>query len=267
MRRALSIIFMASLFCVIFSCKVKEDIDYMKNIEQTAIQTSIQTSTSTIQPGDQLVISVSAKDNDVVRPFNQNYSASDISQFSLPSSNLPMQAQTSYTGPTYLVDSKGDILFPVIGVMNTTNKKIEEFRDELQDRLKQYVKNPGVTVRNTNFKVTVLGEVNKAGTYVIPDGQPTTILSVLGMAGDLTIYGLRKTVLVVRNIDGKTTSHYIDLTSAEFFNSPFYYVKQNDVIYVSPNNTKKNSSSFGPQAGIFISIASVVVGLLALLFR
>lgn len=258
---------MASLFCVIFSCKVKEDIDYMKNIEQTAIQTSIQTSTSTIQPGDQLVISVSAKDNDVVRPFNQNYSASDISQFSLPSSNLPMQAQTSYTGPTYLVDSKGDILFPVIGVMNTTNKKIEEFRDELQDRLKQYVKNPGVTVRNTNFKVTVLGEVNKAGTYVIPDGQPTTILSVLGMAGDLTIYGLRKTVLVVRNIDGKTTSHYIDLTSAEFFNSPFYYVKQNDVIYVSPNNTKKNSSSFGPQAGIFISIASVVVGLLALLFR
>jgi polysaccharide export outer membrane protein len=72
MRRALSIVFMASLFCLVFSCKVKEDIDYMKNIEQTAIQTSIQTSTFTIQPGDQLMISISAKDNDVVKPFNQN---------------------------------------------------------------------------------------------------------------------------------------------------------------------------------------------------
>jgi len=267
MRRALSIIFMASLFCVIFSCKVKEDIDYLRNIEQTAIQTSIQTSTFTIQPGDQLVITVSAKDNDVVKPFNQNYSASEISQFSLPSTNLPMQAQSSFTGPTYLVDSKGDIMFPIIGNLSTTNKRIEEFRDELQNRLKQYVKDPGVVVRNTNFKVTVLGEVNRAGTFVIPDGQPTTLLSVLGMAGDLTIYGMRKNVLIVRNIDGKTTSQHIDLTSADFINSPFYYMKQNDVIYISPNNTKKNSSSFGPQTGIFISIASVVVGLLALLFR
>ena len=81
MRRALSIIFMVSLFCVIFSCKTKQDIDYMKNIEQTAINASIQTSTFTIQPGDQLVILISAKDNDVVKPFYQNYSSSEVSQF------------------------------------------------------------------------------------------------------------------------------------------------------------------------------------------
>jgi len=258
---------MVSLFCVIFSCKAKKDIDYMKDIEQTAIQTSIQTSTFTIQPGDQLVITVSAKDNDVVRPFNQNYSSGEISQFSLPSNNLPMQSQSSVAGPTYIVDSQGEILFPIIGKVSTTNKTIEQFRDELKDRLKQYVKDPGVNVRNTNFKVTVLGEVSRAGTYVIPDGQTTTLLSVIGMAGDLTIYGLRKNILIVRNVDGKTTSKYVDITSAEFINSPYYYMKQNDVIYVSPNNTKKNTSSYGPQAGIFISIASVVVGLLALLFR
>ncbi|SHK42133.1 polysaccharide biosynthesis/export family protein [Epilithonimonas mollis] len=267
MRRALSIVFMASLFCIIFSCKVKEDIDYMKNIEQTAIQTSIQTSNFTIQPGDQLVITVSAKDNDVVKPFNQNYSSGEVSQFSLSSSNLPMQAQSSVSGPTYLVDSKGDILFPIIGKLNTNGKTIEQLRDEVKERLKQYVKDPGVIIRNTNFKVTVLGEVSRPGTYVIPDGQSMTVLGVLGMAGDLTIYGQRKNVLVIRNVDGNTTKRYIDLTNAELINSPFYYIKQNDVIYVSPNNTKKNSSAFGPQAGIFISIASVVVGLLALLFR
>lgn len=267
MRRALSIIFMASLFCLIFSCKVKEDIDYMKNIEQTAIQTSIQTSTFTIQPGDQLMISVTAKDNDVVKPFNQNYSSSDISQYSLPSSNLPVQGQLSVTGPSYLVDSKGNIQYPILGELSTSGKTIEQFRDMLRERLKQYVKDPGVNVKNTNFKVTVLGEVNKTGTYLIPDGQSMTILGMLGMAGDLTIYGQRKNLLVIRNIDGNTTKEYIDLTNAELINSPFYYVKQNDVIYVSPNNTRKNSSVYGPQTGIFISIASVVVGLLALLFR
>lgn len=257
---------MASLLFVIFSCKSKQDIDYMKNIEQTAIQTSIQTSTFTIQPGDQLMISVTAKDNDVVKPFNQNYSSSDISQFSLSSSNLPVQGQSSVSGPSYLVDSKGNIQYPILGELSTNGKTIEQFRDLLKERLKQYVKDPGVNVRNTNFKVTVLGEVNKTGTFLIPDGQSMTVWGILGMAGDLTIYGQRK-ILVIRNIDGETTKQYIDLTNAELFNSPYYYVKQNDVIYVSPNRARKSASSYGPETGIWISVASVVVGLLALLFR
>lgn len=249
------------------SCKVKEDIDYMQNIENTAIQTSIQTSTFTIQPGDQLMILVSAKDNSVVKPFNQNYSSSEVSQFSLSSSNLPMQAQSSVSGPTYTVDSKGNIQYPIMGEINTTGKTIEQFRDDLKESLRKYVKDPGVSVRNTNFKVTVLGEVTKPGSFLIPDGQSMTLLSTIGLAGDLTIYGQRKNVLVIRNVDGNTIKGYVDLTDAEFINSPFYYVKQNDVIYVSPNKTKKNSSAFGPQTGVLISIASVVVGLLALLFR
>ena len=137
----------------------------------------------------------------------------------------------------------------------------------VKERLKQYVKDPGVNVRNTNFKVTVLGEVTKTGTFLIPDGQSMSILSILGMAGDLTIYGERQNVLIVRNVDGNTTKEYMDLTNAELFNSPYYYVKQNDVIYVSPNRARKGSSSFGPQTGVYISVASVIVGLLALLFR
>ena len=236
----------------------------MKNIEQIAIDKSIQTSTFTIQPGDQLVILVTAKDNEVTRPFNQNYYSSDVSQYTVPSSNLPIQNQTSISGPTFIVDSKGNIQYPILGELNTAGKSIEVFRDELKEKLKRYIKEPTVNVRNTNFKVTVLGEVNRTGTFLVPDGQAMTVLGVLGMAGDLTIYGQRKNVLLIRNVDGNTTKKYIDLTNGESVN---YYVKQNDVIYVSPNKNRQSQSAYGPQAGIFISIASVVVGLLALLFR
>lgn len=258
---------MAAVFCVIFSCKPRTDIDYMQNIEQVTIDASVQSSNFTIQPGDMLMISVTAKDNEVAKPFNQNYSSSDVSQFSLGSNNLPMQAQSSISGPTYIVDSKGNIQFPILGELSTNGKTIEQFRDDIKELLTRYIKNPGVNIRTTNFKITVLGEVNKPGAYVIPDGQSMSVLGALALAGDLTIYGQRKNVLIVRNVDGATTKQYIDLTDAASFNSPYYYVKQNDVIYVTPNKTRKNSSSYGPQTGIFISIASVVVGLLALLFR
>lgn len=267
MRKILSVILMAAVFCVIFSCKTRTDIDYLQNIEQTAIDASVQSSNFTIQPGDMLMISVTAKDNEVAKPFNQNYSSSDISQYTIPSNNLPMQGQSSISGPTYIVDSKGNIQFPILGELKTGGKTAEQFRDDIKELLTRYIKNPGVNIRTTNFKITVLGEVNKPGAYVIPDGQSMSVLGALGLAGDLTIYGQRKNVLVVRNVDGITTKQYIDLTDAASFNSPYYYVKQNDVIYVTPNKTRKNSSSYGPQTGIFISIASVVVGLLALIFR
>jgi len=261
MRRVLSIVFMAFLLCTIFSCKTKQDIQYVKDIEDVAIKESIRANTSTIQPGDQLAIVVLAKDNEVAKPFNQNYYSTDMSQYSsMPTRNASVE-------PTYIVDGKGDIDFPILGSLNTTNMNVDQFKETLKEKLSKYIKNPGVNIRTVNYKVTVLGEVNRTGTFTIEGGQPTTILNVLGLAGDLTIYGQRKNVLVIRNTDGVTTKQYIDLTSAELFNSPYYYVKQNDVIYVSPNKARQSASSYGPQIGIVISVASVLVGVLALLFR
>jgi len=249
------------LLLVVSSCKPAQDIDYMKNIEDVAIKTSIREYNSTIQPADQLVITVLAKDNEVAKPFNQNYYSTDMSQYStVPSRNAGVE-------PTYLVDSKGNFDFPVLGTLNTTGKTVDQLKDELKASLSKYIKNPGVNIRTTNYRVTVLGEVNRTGTIVIQDGQPTTIWNVIGLAGDLTIYGQRKNVLLIRNVDGETTKHYIDLTDAELLNSPYYYVKQNDVIYVSPNKARKSASSYGPQVGIWISVASVLLGVLALLFR
>lgn len=258
--------YLAFLLLVISCNTEKQNINYLRNIEETALSASQQNSVLTIQPGDELMILVTAKDMDVVGPFNRNYVSGEMTQFSLANTNHTDQTQTS-AGPRYIVDSKGNIDFPVVGDVNTTGKTVEMLRDDLRERISKYVKNPSINIRNNNFKITVLGEVNKPGLYIIPDGQPTSLFSALGMAGDLTIYGERQNVLLIRNTNGETQKQYIDLTDASLINSPYYYMQQNDVLYITPNKTKKNSSSFGPQTAVLISVASVAVGLLAIIFR
>ena len=199
-KKSFIIIFSFVLF-FLSSCTSKKKLDYLQNIESVALEASMKNAKSTIQPNDQLVIMVTAKDMDVVKPFNQNFSSGQILQYSSASNNLPTQNQVSTSGPTYMVDSQGNIEFPVIGKINTENKTTEELRDILKKEISKYVVNPQVSVRNTNYKITVLGEVNRPGTYNIPD-ERTTLLEVLGFAGDLSIYGNREDILVLRNIDG-----------------------------------------------------------------
>ena len=266
MKKSIFVLLINLVFILLNSCTSKKKLDYLQNIESVALEASIQNAKSTIQTGDQLVIMVTAKDMDVVKPFNQNFSSGQILQYSSASNNLPTQNQVSTSGPTYMVDSQGNIEFPVIGKINTENKTTEELRDILKKEISKYVVNPQVSVRNTNYKITVLGEVNRPGTYNIPDAQ-TTLLEVLGLAGDLSIYGNREDILVLRNIDGTMTKERIDLTKADFINSPYFNLKQNDVIIVSPNETKQKTSRLDPNAGIYISVASIVVTILALIFK
>lgn len=254
----------------ILSCNTQKapEYNYMKNIDQIALESSVKNSRSTIQPGDQLVIFVSAKDMDVTKPFNKNYSsASEINQYSMPSSNSQPQ-QMLASGPSYQVDTNGNIDFPVIGMVDTTDLTTEGLRDKLANLLTKYIKNPTVDVKTTNFKVTVGGEVNKPGTFVVPDGN-ATLLSVLGLAGDLTMYGVRQDVLVVRNVDGQMVHGKVDLTSADFINSPFYYLKQNDYIYVAANQTKEKTARLNPNTSLYIGVAgiaaTIVLGVFTLL--
>ncbi|MDC8105134.1 polysaccharide biosynthesis/export family protein [Chryseobacterium sp. PTM-20240506] len=251
-----------------FSCTTRQDINYMKDIDSITLENSIKNSRVDFQPGDQLIITVSAKDMDVVKPFNQNYSsASTVAQYTLPSSNnLPQQVPMS--GPTYVIDTNGDIVFPQIGKISTKNENIETLRTKLTGLISEYVKSPIVDIKLINFKVSVLGEVAKPGTYVIPDGN-TTLLGAIGLAGDLTAYGVRNNILIVRNVDGQISKERIDLTSANFINSPYYYLKQNDVVYVQPNANREKAARVDPNTGLYISVASVIasitVGILALI--
>ena len=124
--------------------------------------------------------------------------------------------------------------------------------------LKEYIINPIINIRIVNFKVTILGEVNKAGTYTITENN-ITVLQALGYAGDLTINGSRKDVLILREVDGVQITKRIDLTSTNWFNSDFYYIKQNDVIVVNPNSNKIKSSGFLGSAGAVMSAISLVL--------
>lgn len=252
--------------CGIFPRESADDsLNYLNNIDSVALRASQNASLSTIQPGDQLVIVVSAKDQDVVKPFNQNFSSGQLVEEAIAGGNMRPQP-TTLTGPTYVVDTQGNIDFPIIGTLNTNGKTLEEFRSVLKRELIRYIKDPVVSIRNTNYKVTVLGEVNKPGQYVITDGN-ATLLNALGLAGDLTMYGKRNDVLVVRNIDGVTTKERINLSNADFINSPYYNLKQGDVIYVSPNKTKEKTARLDPNAGLYISIASIAITIIALIIR
>ncbi len=261
-------LWMAGLL-LIASCKIKEkasELNYMQNVEQIATQAALQNTTSTIQKGDQLMILITAKDMAVVKPFNQNYSSSEISQSSSPGGNTPLEGQISEKGPMYIVDSQGQIDFPVLGVLDTNGKTLVALKDELRNKLSKYILNPSVNIKITNYKVTVLGEVARPGQYTVADGQ-TTLLGAIALAGDLTMYGKRDDILLVRNENGTITKHRIDLKDAQFFNSPYFQVKQGDVIYVGGNQTRDKTSRLDPNMPIYISVAGIVVTILALVFK
>lgn len=258
--KILTIVLASSL---VVSCKVnpnaKNDLNYMQNIEQVAINASAKNSANTIQVGDQLVILITAKDMDVVKPFNQNYSSSELIQTNATAGgNTPNQGATVVSGPTYLVDANGDIDFPILGKLNTAGKTVVEFKDELRTRMTKYVINPTVNVKLTNFKVTILGEVNRQGDYTIVNGQ-ATILNVLGLAGDLTQYGKRDDVLVIRTEDGVVTHGRVNLHDANLINSPYYHLKQGDAVIVSANKVRDISSKQNPNTGIYLTAASIAL--------
>ena len=246
------------------SCAPRAEMNYMKDIDSLVTEQSVRNSSSTIQPGDQLQIAITAEEMDAVAPFNQNLSSN--SQSISTGTYVAERATNTNALPTYLVDTDGNINFPVIGKISAAGLTLDEFTTKMTNEMSKYLYSPVVNVRYTNYKVTVLGQVNKPGTYNIPDGQ-ATLLSALGLAGDLTLYGVRSDVLVVRNVNGEITKETVDLTSADFINSPFYYLKQNDVIYVNGNSFVEKRARLDPNTGIYISVASIVVTVLALIFK
>ncbi|QCX53666.1 polysaccharide biosynthesis/export family protein [Elizabethkingia sp. JS20170427COW] len=259
--------FLLLTFALLSSCKTKNDITYMQNIDEKAVEIFNKNASTLLQSGDRLVIEVSGADQDVVSPFNQNYSSSDVIRYNNSITNSTISTQKStVSGPTYIVNSQGDIDFPIIGKVSVKGETIEQVQEKLIKRVLKYVKNPTINIKLANFKVSVLGEVSKPGQYIIPDGE-ATLLNALAMAGDATIYGLRTNVLIIRNNDGQIEKQRVDITNADFINSPYYHLKQNDVIYISPNKTRQASSIFGQQTSVFISITSILVTIIALIVR
>lgn len=164
----------------------------------------------------------------------------------------------------YLVDDKGFIDFPVLGKILVGNKTKEEIVQELQTKISREVKNPIVNLRIMNYKVSVQGEVKMPGTHRITS-ERITLLEALSLSGDLTTYGRRDNIVILREENGEVNSHRIDLTKADFINSDFYYLKQNDVVYVEPNKVAVNSSAVGPNISIYLSAISLLLTTVAII--
>lgn len=177
--------------------------------------------------------------NDILSIIVGSLNAEANEVFNTPNSFTT--ASTNYSnlgGPRvqplgYLVDSDGNIEIPLVGRVKVGGLRTTEAADTVRVKLTNFLKEPSVIVRNLNFKVSVLGEVKTPAVYVIPD-EKITLLEVVSLAGDLTIYGNRNNVMVIREENGKREYARLDLTSREIFNSPYYYLHKNDVIYVEP---------------------------------
>lgn len=162
----------------------------------------------------------------------------------------------------YLVDELGEINFPVLGKVKLADLTKAEAIEEMSFRLREYVKDPIVNIRFINFKITVIGEVNRPSTLVVTT-EKVSVLEALGLAGDMTMFGKRENVLIIRETDGERTATRINLNSKEFLNSPFYYLQQNDVVYVEPDKIKAVQASTNQRSITLFGITtSLLLGLM-----
>lgn len=249
----------ASLFLVLFlfSCASRKDIVYYQGIEGIATAEKSDSYEIKIQPDDLLMIIVSAEDPEIALPFN-------LASVSTQNPGKLDAASGQQTMQLYLTDANGFIEFPVLGKLKVSGLSRSEVLQLLQQKIGVYVKNPIINLRVMNFKVSVQGEVNVPGTFPVASDR-ITLIEALTMAKDLTIYGKRDNILIIREIDGVKSYNRVDITKAEFINSPFYYLAQNDVVYVEPNKTKINGAAIGPNTGVIISISSLLITLITLI--
>jgi polysaccharide export outer membrane protein len=211
------------------------------------------------------------KTDDILSITVMGLDAQAISPFNLPvhsiNQNIGGYAQGAPTPPGYLIDADGNIDFPVIGKVKLAGLSRSIAIDTLKKLMTPYLSKPTILLRILNYKITVLGEVRNPGTFTIPN-ERVTLPEALGIAGDLSITGLRKNVLVVRDVDGKKTEYRVDLTSKELFSSPVYYLSQNDVVYVEPNRAKINSSVVNTaNISLVVSVISLLVTMSILFTR
>jgi polysaccharide export outer membrane protein len=235
------------LAVMVTSCVPRERIVYFQGDLETVNQ--VESYTPKIQADDLLEITVYGRDMVATKIFNQE-------------ANITQQE-----GQTYLVDEEGNIEFPVLGKVKLGGLTRNEAIQYMKGLLSKDIVDPGVSIKIRNYRITVLGEVSSPGTYPL-ENEKVTLLEALGMAGDLTINGVRENVLVVREEGGQRNYYRVDLTKNEVFNSPVYYLAQNDVVYVEPNQNKINTSSNTIRNVSFgISLASFLITIVTLITR
>ena len=241
---------LATFMLLLVSCGSSKDISYFKNRETINQNAKGYLVDARIMPKDMLTITVSTITPEAAQPFN----------LVTPTTQTSLQ--------TYLVDNEGKIKFPIIGEVKLGGLTKTEAEQLITKEISPYInaaEKPVVTVRMSSFSISVLGEVNQPGTFTV-SREKINVLEALARAGDLTIYGLRKNVTLIREDSFGVKSFYtIDLTDANVVNSPYYYLQQNDILYVQPNKIKAQNSSIGASTSIWLSATGILMSLATLL--
>ena len=246
---------LAAVFFVLMfmsSCSSsKESLNYFEDTRVTRdVTVDTQATRIRLEPHDELFISVSS----LVPAATAQYNL----PLANPATGGSLQTTTSPRQQTYIVDSKGDINFPVLGKLHVQGLTTEQLAEDITARISKEVKDPTVRVELVNFKVSVLGEVRMPGTMTIP-GERVTILDALGQAQDMTEYADRANVLLIREEDGKAQYHYLDLNKSDVMTSPYYYLQQNDVVIVPPNKVRQDNSKYNSNNAYKLQVTSTIV--------
>lgn len=249
-------IFILLSILTITSCSTRKQIVYFQDIDKVRSFEELKQFEPKIEINDILRINVSSINPEVVEPFimnNRNRSGS---------SGGGSDDQRS----GYLVDIQGNIQFPVLGEISVIDRTRGELEEYLTKELKAYVKDAVVQVRIVNFKVTVLGEVGSEGVVEVTD-ERISVPQLIAMVGGITYTGKRDNILVVRDDNGKISYGHVDITSADVFQNPFYYLKQNDIVYVEPTYRQVKSAGFITNYTGFFSLITSVAGLIFIFTR
>lgn len=238
--------------CGVSCSSSKESLTYFENIDSVLGTNGLGSNEYAVKvvPDDELKIVITSQIQEATAPYNlplANYATATA----LSSSATPAIQ-------TYTVDKKGYIVMPILGKIEVAGKTADEVAEEIKCLVEKDVKDPYVTVKFCGFRVNVLGEVLEPGAKTSTK-ERYSILDAIADAGDLTEYGKRENVLLIREIDGVKKQVRLNLNDAKLFESPYYYLQQNDIIYVEPNKIKQDNSKYNQQNSYKLSAISTVV--------
>ena len=260
--KKLSYFFLAAVAVLtVTSCSTPKNVAYIQNSDYVDYAKSEYLYDARIMPKDILTITINTVNPEASAPFNLIVRPT----LANATSNIPTSGGALQT---YLVDNEGCIDFPVVGKLQVGGLTKSMCEKLIHDKIKRYMnaeENPIVTVRMSNYKISVIGEVNRPGMFTVGN-EKINIFEALAQAGDLSIYGVRDRVKLIReNAKGRKEIYTINLNDANIVNSPYYYLQQNDVVYVEPNSVKAKNSAIGTSTTIWISVTGALVSLASLI--
>ena len=258
------LLFMMLAAAVLASCSSQKRVLYLQNLDTQAIDRIADTYQIRLKPLDRITLIVNSQRPELAAPFNTSTSYNSLTGTPIDGSGVA--ASNNAALQVLTIDKNGVLDLPIVGPILCTGKTRHEVSEEIARKIVEsgYLTDPSVNIQFADMLITVTGEVNRPGRFNITTDR-ISLLDALALAGDLTVYGQRNDVTVIREEEGKRTSAQLDLTSTDIFTSPYFYLQQNDLVYVKPNKYKALTGEVDPNRNLYISLSSIAISLATLI--